>query len=236
MLNRIYPLVLAVLLFLALFNTTENLGLLIWSLLGVIVLTTAVNLKRIGIYWPHLFLPIGLLVGVGMVYAVIANPSLRLIFLFAATVGFYTLERQLGRESHWLQNLFIISGLLIYIGLFAWNFYFVGLGFWWALGLISLASWLLIVQGFAGITLEAKKYFFILMMVIITQAAAGLLLWPTHFLLGATVLFLIFYLLWALALAVFFGKLSVQKIYWQLTMATAVLIAILSTASWLPIR
>lgn len=235
MFNSIAPLILSILLLVALLGSASNLFVLGISTTLLIVFTTFINYKRLGFYWSHLLLPIFFLIGLSVTYAIIPSPTMRIIFLILAATSFYFLERQLGKESHYLQNIFLVTVFLVYVGLFAAAFYFVSLSFWWEIAAIAGMTAALTLQGFAGITLLTKKYFSLLIVVVITEAALGLMLWPTHFLVNAVVLFLIFYLLWTFASAAFFGKLTSKKIYWQGTLAFLILLIILATTSWSPI-
>lgn len=235
MFNKIAPIVLSILLLVAFLGSADNLPVLAISSTVLIIAATFINYKRLGFYWPHLLLPIFYLSGAAASYAVIPSSSIRLVFVAAAVISFFFLERQLGKESHFLQNMFLASTFLIYVGLFAAAFYFVDLSFWWIITSISLLTAALIMQGFAGITLPTKKYFSLLIVVVVTEAAVGLSLWPTYFLINAIVLFFVFYLLWTFASAAFFGKLSSKKIYWQLVLVSVVLAMTLSTAAWLPL-
>ncbi|MBI2355846.1 MAG: hypothetical protein HYV13_01395 [Candidatus Doudnabacteria bacterium] len=235
MLHKISPVILSILLVVALLGSSGNLPLMGASIVVLAAVATFINYKRLGFYWSHLLLPIFFLVGAAGTYAVIPSQKPGLIFLILAGISFFYLERTLGKESHYLQNIFLLTVFLIYLGLFASAFYFVNFSFWWEIALITAFTVGLTLQGFAGITLPSKKYFFLLITVVIAESAVGLMLWPTHFLVNAIVLFLIFYLLWAFALAAFFGKLTSKKIYWQSMLVTLVLAAVLATASWMPL-
>ena len=80
-------------------------------------------MPRLDFTWPHLLLPVLFLIGTGSVFAVIPGAQVRLIFLIFAAVTFYVLELKLGVESHFLQNIFLLSVLGWYVGLFALKFY-----------------------------------------------------------------------------------------------------------------
>jgi hypothetical protein len=193
-----------------------------------------VNFKRLGFTWPHLLLPCFYLVGIASIYAVITDNSWSVVFLVLAVIVFYFLEMDLGHESHFLQNIFLFSVFAIYIGLYALQFYF-HLSFVWIVLLIFLSSYLLIIQGFAGFSLPVKKYFSLLISLVCAQVALGLFLWPTYYLVNAVITFIIFYLLWIFSFSAFFGKLSRNKIYWQLSLAIIVLGLVLVTTSFKPL-
>jgi len=235
MFTRISSITLAILLFLVLFGAQSNLYILAASTIVLIFATLAINFKRLNFTWPHLMLPSIYLLGIGGVFATIPNYKMRLIFLILASLTFYFLELKLGRESHFLQNIYLLSVFALYVSLFALQFYF-NLSAWWILPLAFLLTYFLAVQGFAGFSLPAKKYFYFLMALICSEAALGLAFWPTHFFVDSVVLFTIFYLLWLFAFSAFFGRLSLQKIYLQLTLITFVLVLTLSTAAWRPLR
>lgn len=235
MFDRISPIVLSILLVVVLLGSVNNLGMLGISSTVLILFATFINYKRLGFYWPHLLLPIFFLIGITTAYAIIPSPSIRLVFLVLAVVSFFYLEKQLGHESHYLQNMFLVSVFLVYVALFAARFYFVDISFWWELAGIAVLTIVFIMQGFAGISLPSKKYFSLLIVAVITESGLGLMLWPSHFLVNAVVLFLLFYLLWTFASAAFFGKLTSKKIYWQSTLIFIVLLLILATAAWQPL-
>jgi hypothetical protein len=230
---------LAILLFILLWATVRenqpHFYLLAASLVAMIFITFAVNFKRLNFTWPHLLLPTIYLLGAVSVFVVITNPTIRLIFLLVACGVFYFLEFKLGRESHFLQNIYLLSGFAMYVGLFAVQFYF-NLKIWMILPLVFLITYLLAIQGLAGFSLPAKKYFYLLTAIVATEACWGLTFWPTHFFANAVVLFSIFYLIWLFAFSAFFGKLSRQKIYWQLILVVLVLTLTLSTTPWRPLR
>src|SRR5262249_14596300 len=150
---------------------------------------------RLNFSWPHLMLPVLYLVGVGIVYAAISGYTLRLTFLLVAAVTFYFLETKLGKESHFLQNIFLLSVFSWYVGLYGIHFYFKLPAIFFFI-LIFLATYLFAVQGFAGFHQPSKKYFYILLSLVCAEAALGLLLWPTHYFVDAVVLFCVFYLIW----------------------------------------
>ncbi|MGE5297620.1 MAG: hypothetical protein ACM3KM_00455 [Acidobacteriaceae bacterium] len=234
MFNKISSLVLAGLLFAVLTGSKNHISLLALSL-GVLVLATfVVNIKRIGLSWPHLLLPVLFLLGCGLIYMIIDSPTLRLLFLLASSVSFYLLESKLGKESHLLQNFYLFSVLSIFVGIFALDFY-LDLSTIWVVGLVFLASFLLSIQGFAGFSLPAKKFFYLMIAIVLSQAAWGLSVWPTHYVVDAVVLFCLFYLLWTFSFSAFFGKLTVKKIYLQVSLVVIVLILTLSTAAWRPL-
>jgi hypothetical protein len=153
--------------------------------------------------------------------------------VFASAV-LYGVEAQLGRESHFLQNVYLFSVFSWFLGLFAVKFYLHVPTIWTVLAGFAVA-YLLIVQGFAGFSLPAKKYFNFLIALVCAQIVWGLLFWPTHYLVNGVVLFCIFYLLWIFSFSAFFGKLSVKKIYWQAALVLFVLIVTLATAAWQPL-
>jgi hypothetical protein len=237
MFNRISSLVLAIAMFMVLggsVRTDNDFYIFLASLAVLLVAVTIINIKRLGFSWPHILLPIIYIVGVGCIFIMITDPRLRSVFLFFSSTVLYVLETQLGRESHFLQNVYLFSVFAWFLGLFAVIFY-LNIGTAWSVAAAFLASYLLIVQGFAGFSLPAKKYFNFLIALACAQATWGLLFWPTHYLVNAVVLFSVFYLLWIFSFSAFFGKLSVKKIYWQLVLVFIVLLVTLTTAAWEPL-
>lgn len=234
MFNKVSSLTLALLLFLVLFGSASNFLVFLLSLGILILATLVINVKRVGWSIAHLLLPTYFLLGVGSVFSVITSPTFRAIFLIVCALVFFMVEIHLGRESHFLQNIYLLSSFAIFAGLFALDFYF-NLPVWVMALLFLFFSYLLIVQGFVGITLPAKKHFSAVITLLCAQLAIGLSLWPTYFLVNAIVLFCAFYILWLFAVSIFFGKLTTQKIYWQLALVTLVLILTLSTAAWQPL-
>ncbi len=204
------------------------------SVVVLILAALAVNYKRLNFTWPHLILPVIYIVGVASVYAVISSFTFRLFFLLAAALVFYFLEMKLGHESHFLQNIFLLSVFAWYIGLFAIQFYFK-LPYIFFVVVIFFVTYLFGLQGFAGFSLPSKKYFYILLSLICAESALGLLFWPTHFFVNGVVLFCVFYLLWLFSFSAFFGKLTRAKIYWQIILIIIVLSVVLSTTAWKPL-
>lgn len=235
MFTKIFSLALSVLLFLVLFGTRAHPYFFALGSILLIIAAFVFNYKRLNFSWPHLLLPTTYLAAVSAVTALIPDANLRIVFLLIASVIFYYLEVRLGRESHLLQNLFLLSVFGIYLGLFALQFY-LRLPIYWLLILVFGASFVFAVQGFAGFALPSKKFFHFITALVATEAAWGLTFWPTHFFVDALVLFCLFYVMWLFAFSAFFGKLSKAKIYWQLTLVALVLIIILSTAAWRPLR
>ena len=215
-------------------RTDNDFYIFLASLCLVLVAVTIINIKRLGFAWPHVLLPIIYIVGVGSIFIMITDSIFRTIFLLAAAAVLYGLEMQLGRESHFLQNVYLFSVFAWFLGLFAVIFY-LDVDTEWAVLAGFLSSYLLIAQGFVGFSLPAKKYFNFLIALLCAQAVWGLLFWPTHYLVNAVVLFSVFYLLWIFSFSAFFGKLSVKKIYWQLALVFLVLVITLTTASWQPL-
>ena len=234
MFNRISTLILSILLFMVLLGSAASLQVLVLALSILILGVLAVNYKRVGLIWPHLLLPTFYLLGVGSIFSVISSPTWRLVFLIAACLVFYVMEMELGRESHFLQNVFLFSVLAIFIGLFAIQFYF-HLYFLWLVLSIFILSYLLIVQGFAGFSLPVKKYFSLLIALVIAETAWGLSLWPTYFVVNAIITFAIFYLLWIFSFSAFFGKLTRNKIYWQLSLTMVIIAVVIATANFKPL-
>jgi hypothetical protein len=237
MFNRISSLVLAIAMFMVFQGSVRgvnDLYIFLASLVLLLVAVTIINVKRLGFSWSHVLLPIVYIIGVGSIFVVITSPGVRSTFLFFAAAVLYVLESQLGRESHFLQNVYLFSVFAWFLGLFAVIFYLdVPTG--WAVLAGFLVCYLLITQGFAGFSLPAKKYFNFLVALVCAQAVWGLIFWPTHYLVNAVVLFSLFYLLWIFSFSAFFGKLSVKKIYWQVALVFLVLVVTLATAAWQPL-
>jgi hypothetical protein len=236
MFNKISSVILAILLFAVLVGSAgQDRYAVFMASLGILMVATFVlNFIRIGLSWPHLLLPMLYLLGIGSVFMVITGPTIRLLFLIVAAVTFYLLELNLGHESHLLQNVYLISVFALYIGIFAIHYYF-SLNTIYAVLAVFFVTYLLIIQGFAGFSLPAKKYFNLLMALTMAEAAWGLTFWPTHFVVNAVVLFAIFYIIWIFSFSAFFGKLSWKKIFLQLGLVTIVLSATLASAAWKPL-
>jgi hypothetical protein len=237
MFNRISSLILGIamiMVFLGSVRGGNDFYIFLASLFVLLVAVTAINIKRLGFSWPHVLLPVIYIVGVSCIFVVITNPGIRTGFLLVASFILYGMEMQLGRESHFLQNVYLFSVFAWFLGLFAVDFY-LDIPTGWTILAAFLTAYFLIAQGFAGFSLPAKKYFNILIAVICAQAVWGLLFWPTHYLVDAVVMFSLFYLLWIFSFSAFFGKLSVKKIYWQLALVTFVLLITLFTAAWQPL-
>jgi hypothetical protein len=184
--------------------------------------------------WPHLMLPVFYILGMGCIFMVLTTTGMRVAFLVPAAFVFYMIEVQLGRESHFLQNVYLFSSFAILIGLYALQFYF-HLNYLWMVPLIFIATYALIVQGFAGFSLPVKKYFSFLIAFVCAQIAWGLSLWPTYFVVNALITFSVFYLLWIFSFSAFFGKLTRNKIYWQLSLVLIILAVTLSSTSFRPL-
>jgi len=215
-------------------NNSYGLSVFLFSLGLLAVAVLAVNIKRVGLSWPHLLLPLLYLVGLASIFSVISSSGGRVVFLLAATIVFYFVEIQLGRESHFLQNVYLFSVFAWILGIFAIDFYFA-LQTAWTVLLVFVVSYLLIAHGFAGFSLPAKRRFSFLIALTCAELAWGLSLWPTHYVVNAVVLFSGFYLLWVFSFSAFFGKLSIKKIYLQLTLVAIVLLAVLTTTAWRPL-
>jgi hypothetical protein len=235
MFTKISSLTLAILLFLVVLGSQSHLYVFGISLAVLMLATFAINYKRLNFTWPHLLLPVIYLLGLGSIFIIIPLSALRIIFLILASVVFYFLEIKLGRESHFLQNIYLLSVFALYLGLFAFQYYFK-LAFFWFIPICFALTYFFTIQGFAGFSLPAKKYFYILIATVCSEAATGLIIWPTHYFVDAVVLFCIFYALWIFSFSAFFGKLTRQKVYWQLILVSMVLLITLSTAAWRPIR
>jgi hypothetical protein len=239
MFNRVSSLILTLLLLMIFWWSAQavnpsSLTVFVVSLGLFIVSTFIVNIRRLGTSWPHLMLPVFYLLGMGSIFMVLTTSAMRLLFLIPAAFVFYMIELELGRESHFLQNVFLFSAFAIFVGLFGLQFYF-HLNYIWMTLLIFFASYGLIMQGFAGFSLPVKKYFSFLIAFVCAQAAWGLSLWPTYYVVNALIAFSIFYLLWIFSFSAFFGKLTRNKIYWQLGLVLIILAVTLSTTSFRPL-
>jgi hypothetical protein len=234
MFNKISSFVLALVLFGVLVGSSSHISLFMASMVVLMAAAFVINLRRIGLSWPHLLLPLIFLLGTGSVFMVITGPTARVAFLVASAIAFYFVEANLGQESHFLQNAFLLSVFELYVGIFALNFY-LHLSTAVVVLVVFLTSFILTIQGFAGFSLPAKKYFYFLIAWSLAEAAWGLTLWPTHYIVSAVVLFCMFYLLWMFSFSAFFGKLTWKKIYLQVGLVALVLIATLATASWQPL-
>jgi hypothetical protein len=241
MFNRISSLVLAIAMFTVFMGSARSgneLYIFLISLGILLTAVTAINIKRLGFSLPHLLLPIIYIIGVGSIFVVMTDPGFRTVFLSLASLLLFAVEMQLGKESHFLQNIYLFSVFAWFLGLFAVHFYVVeqlDIPSAWTVITGFSATYLLIAQGFAGFSLPAKKYFNFLIALICGQVVWGLLFWPTHYLVNAVVLFTVFYLLWIFSFSAFFGKLSIKKIYWQLALVVFVLAVTLATAAWQPL-
>jgi len=205
------------------------------SIFLIIVITLAINIKRLNFTWPHLLLPTIYLLATFSSFALIGSAPLRLFFVTVAAIVFYFVENKLGKESHFLQNVYLLCTFALYLGLFAVIFYF-NFQIWWLILFGFGLSYILAVQGLAGFTLPAKKYFYFLIALVCTEIIWGLSFWPTHFFVNAVVVFCAFYLLWLFSFSAFFAKLSWHKVFWQVTLVLIVLFLTLSTAAWRPLR
>lgn len=234
MLNRVSALILAVMMFLIFQGSTASLSVLAVGLVLFIAFSFAVNYKRIGASYPHLILPCFYLLGMGGVFALLTNSTIRFIFLILSVIVFYFIEKQLGRESHFLQNVYLLSVFAIFVDLFALQFYF-HLNFLIIAALMFLLAYALIIQGFAGFSLPVKKHFSILIALSCAEVALGLVFWPTYFVVDGIVAFAVFYVLWIFSFSAFFGKLSRQKIYWQLSLVFIVLAVTIISANFRPL-
>ncbi|HEX9503550.1 MAG TPA: hypothetical protein VF974_04490 [Patescibacteria group bacterium] len=235
MFTKISSLILAILMFLVFLGSAANFYVFAASVVILIFASLAINFKRLNFTWPHLMLPVIYLLGSGSMFAIISSPTLRLVFLILASTAFYFLEVKLGRESHFLQNIYLLSVFAFYFALFAIQFYF-NLKTWWIIPAAFVLTYLLSIQGFAGFSLPSKRYFHLLIAMVCTEVTWALSFWPTHFFVDAVILFCFFYVLWLFSFSAFFGKLTKQKIYWQLTLVALVLILTLTTAAWRPLR
>jgi hypothetical protein len=239
MLNRISAVVLTILLFLISWWSISGLNpssLTVFSvsLALFIICTFIVNWRRLGFSWPHLLLPCFYLAGVGSIFVVLTNPTWRTVFIVLACLMFYIIELQLGRESHFLQNIFLFSVFAILVGLFAVQFYF-HISYFLLAPVVFIVTYFLIVQGFAGFSLPAKKYFSFLTALVCAECAWGLSLWPTYYVVDAIIVFAVFYLLWIFSFSAFFGKLTRSKIYLQLSLVAIIILAVLITANFRPL-
>lgn len=234
MFTKVSSFALAVLMYVVLFGTKTNPYLVLAGIFGLILATLAINYRRLNFTWPHLLLPVIYVVATASVYVLIPSSFWQEVFLGTASLIFFFMELRLGKESHLLQNVFLISSFGIFLGLFGLVFYY-RLPTYIFIPLVFGFSFVLSVQGLTGFQLPAKKYFYILTATITAQTAWGLLYWPTHYFVNATVLFSVFYILWLFSFSAFFGKLSRAKIFWQLSLVTILLVIVLSTAAWEPI-
>jgi len=201
----------------------------------LILASLIINFKRLNFTWPHLMLPIIYLLGIGSVFTILDSARVLWLFLLASSIALYFLEAKLGRESHFLQNIYLVSVFMLYLAMFAIQFYF-NLHVYYVIAVSFILTYLLAVQGFAGFSLPSKKYFYLLLAVICAEVVWGLSFWPTHYFSNAVVLFCFFYLLWLFSFSAFFGKLTRQKVYLQLMLVAIVLVLTLSTTAWRPIK
>lgn len=231
---KISSLTLAVLMFLVLFGSRTSPWIFAGAILGLILATLAINFKRLNFTWPHLMLPILYILATAGVFAMIPHHTWQIVFLVLSSLLFFFMEIRLGKESHLLQNIYLLSGFGLFLTLFALEFYF-RLPAYVFVPAIFVTTFILSVQGFTGFVLPAKKYFYLLLALSCAEAAWGLTFWPTHFFVNAVVLFAVYYVLWLFSFSAFFGKLSRAKIFWQLGLVTVILVITLVTAAWKPL-
>ncbi len=235
MFTKISSLILAILLFLIFLGSAAHLYVFAASVVVLIFASLAINFKRLNFTWPHLMLPAIYLAASGSVFTIIISGTMRILFLLLIAIVFYFLEVKLGRESHFLQNVYLLSTFALYLSMFAFQFYF-NVKVWWMVPIAFGLSYLLAIQGFAGFSLPSKKYFHLLIAIVATEVTWALSFWPTHYFVDAVILFSFFYILWLFSFSAFFGKLTRQKVYWQLTLILIVLVVTLTTAAWRPIK
>ena len=231
---KISSLTLAILMFLVLFGTRQHPYILAVAILGLILATLAINFKRLNFTWPHLLLPVLYILATAGVLALIPNRTWQVVFLALTSALFFLMEIKLGKESHLLQNIYLLSAFGLFLTLFALEFYFRVPLYYFAPA-VFVVSYVLAIQGFTGFVLPAKKYFYFLLSLACAEAAWGLTFWPTHFSVAAVVLFCVFYILWLFSFSAFFGKLSRAKIFWQLSLVGIILVVTLATAAWKPL-
>lgn len=234
MFTKVSSFALAVLMYVVLYGTRTNPYLVLAGTFGLVLASLAINYRRLNFTWPHLLLPAIYSVATASVFVLIPSPFWQEVFLGAAALVLFLMELRLGKESHLLQNIFLISSFGIFLGLFGLDFYY-RLPTYVFVPLMFAAGFILSVQGLTGFQLPAKKYFYILTAVITAEVAWGLRFWPTFYFVNATVLFSVFYAIWLFSFSAFFGKLSRAKIFWQLSLIAIVLVIVLSTAAWKPI-
>src|SRR3989338_1601211 len=164
--KHISSLLLAVLLFLGFTGGASNIFLLAAILAGLILLAFIVNFTRLGFAWPHLLLPTFFLLAAGFTQAIIISNFGRMIFVVIAAILFYFLETRLGRESHYLQGMYLMSIFGIYTGLFSLRFY-LNLNIWLLAGAIIFFTSLFSLQGYAGFDLSTKRSFIFVTVLVI---------------------------------------------------------------------
>ena len=216
-------------------NNPARFYIVVIIIVVLIFATLAINFKRLNFTWPHLMLPVIYLLAVGSVFVILNSRTIMLLFLLLTSTAFYLLEVRLGRESHFLQNIFLLTVFALYFALLGFQFYF-NLRIWSIIPIVFVITYLLSVQGFAGFSLPSKRYFHLLIAMIAAEVTWALSFWPTHYFVNAVILFCFFYVLWLFSFSAFFGKLTRQKVYWQLTLIALVLILTLTTAAWKPLR
>lgn len=231
---KISSLTLAIFMFFVLFGSRQHPYMFAAAVFGLILATLAINFKRLNFTWPHLLLPILYILAAAGVFALIPNPAWQIMFLVLSSVLFFLMEIRLGKESHLLQNIYLLSAFGLFLSLFASEFYF-RMPLYYFVPAVFVVSFILAIQGFTGFVLPAKKYFYLLLSLACAEAAWGLAYWPTHFFVGAVVLFCVFYILWLFSFSAFFGKLSRAKIFWQLSLVGIILMVTLATAAWKPL-
>ena len=124
MFNKISSLILSVLLLLVLSGNANNLPVLVVSFLALVLGSVYFNYRRFKLAWSHLLLPVLFLIGVFSIYSILSSQMLKIIFTLISVLSFYFLEKHLGKESHFLQNIYLFSAFSIFTGMFAAQFYF----------------------------------------------------------------------------------------------------------------
>lgn len=234
MFTQIASVILSLALIFVLPATAPSPWLYMAAVIFLCIVSVVVNIKKVNFSWSHLMLPVIYIMSVSSVFLIITNPALRLPFLILAAINLFFIEFNLGKESHLLQNAFLLSVFGLYAGMFAFHYYF-NLNHWWLLLGMFVITYVLILQGFAGFSLPAKKYFVWLISLVVTQITWALSFWPTFYLVNATAVFLVFYIFWIFSFSAFFGKLSRHKLFLQLGLIIIVLGIVLGTTPWRPL-
>src|SRR3989344_7896768 len=179
------------------------------------------------------------LVGLYGALAAVSSLAIRLLLAAAASVLLFFRIVSFSKTPVWnLNEWFTVgTGALLLLGQWAWNFYFTPA---WYLVLFAAASLFFLLfwqagreQGLFPIRAVEGALVGSLLMVEVTWS---LLFWPTHFFTIAAVSFAPFYLIYVLSSLYFTKRLSKRQAYFQIGAVAAMVIIVMLSSPWQPIK
>lgn len=186
-----------------------------------------------------LILPVLFLAGLFGTVAAVSSVVLRLVIAGAASGLLFIYTMVFPKTPPWnLEESFAMAAAALgLVSLWAWNFFFLPPWYLFLFG-GSVAGFLLIWQAarkFGQPSVPATVAGLVGAIILLESMWAALF-WPTHFLTAAAASFTVFYLIYVLSSLYYSDRLTKKQVYFQTASAAFVMVLIILSSPWQPLR